>query len=49
VLDRADACLYTAKGTGRNRVSSTPILRVTEALRATLPGVPASAARRAQT
>jgi diguanylate cyclase (GGDEF)-like protein len=49
VLDRADACLYTAKGTGRNRVSSTPILRVTEALRATLPGVPASVARRART
>lgn len=48
VLDRADACLYTAKGTGRDRVSSTPISRVTEALRTTLPGMALAPRPRAQ-
>lgn len=48
VLQRADACLYSAKGTGRNRVSSTPIPRDPEALRTTLPGVTAAPRPRAQ-
>lgn len=48
VLHRADACLYSAKGTGRNRVSSTPIPRDPEALRTTLPGVTAAPRPRAQ-
>jgi len=46
VLDRADACLYTAKGNGRNQVSCTPILRVTETVRTTLPGMAAASVRR---
>lgn len=48
VLQRADACLYSAKGTGRDRVSSTPIPRDPEALRTTLPGVTAAPRPRAQ-
>lgn len=48
VLHRADACLYSAKGTGRDRVSSTPIPRDPEALRTTLPGVTVAPRPRAQ-